>query len=95
MSKTIICSNFSAGVDEIEQLAQQQLLRIFRSGQYNQRFGNLILGDEKKIELLIRIMVRSKFREVLSEKLERSLLDVLETVFFENLYPTPPLDIKV
>ena len=90
-----MCSDFSAGVDLIEQLAQKQQLGILRSDRYNQELGNLILEDDEKIELLTRVMVRSRFMEVLNGKLERSLLELLRNVFFEIVYPTPPQDIKV
>jgi hypothetical protein len=33
--------------------------------------------------------------EVLNEKLERSLLELLRNVFFEIMYPTSPQHIKV
>jgi dephospho-CoA kinase len=73
----IIYSDFSAGVDEIEQLAQKQQLEILRSGQYNrEELRNPIFEDGEKIELLTRIMVRSRFIEVLCGKLEQSLLNV-------------------
>jgi hypothetical protein len=88
-------SDFSAGVDLIEQIAQKQQLGILRSDRYNQELGNLILEDDEKIELLTRVMVRSRFMEVLIGKLERSLLERLRNVFFEIVYPTPPQDIKV
>jgi hypothetical protein len=94
LSRATIYSNFSPGIDEIEQLAQKQQLGILRSGRYNRELGNLILEDGQKIELLTRVMVRSMFTEVLSGKLERHLLERWKHVFFEIVYPTPPQDMK-
>jgi hypothetical protein len=56
--------------------------------------GNLILEEDEKIELLTRMMVRSRFMEVLNGKLEKGLLEQLKNVFFEVAYPTPPYDLK-
>jgi hypothetical protein len=52
LSRAIMCSVFSAGVDVIEQLAGKQQLGILRSDPYNQELGNLILEDGEKLELL-------------------------------------------
>jgi hypothetical protein len=56
--------------------------------------GNLILDEDEKIELLTRMMVRSRFMEVLNGKLEKGLLEQLKNVFFEVVYLTPPYDVK-
>jgi hypothetical protein len=82
-------------VDEIEQLARKQQLEILRSDLHNQAFRNPFFEDGEKIELLTRIMVRSRFMEALKGKLERSLLKVLKKVFFEIVYPTPTQDMKI
>jgi len=82
------------GVYEIEQLAQNKRLKILQGGRSYQELGNLILEEDEKIELLTRIMVRSRFMEVLNGKLEKGLLEQLKNVFFEVVYPTPPYDVK-
>jgi hypothetical protein len=88
-SRVIICSNVSTGVDEIEQLAQKQHLEILSNDLHNKAFRNPMIEDSEKIELLTRIMVRSRFIDALKPKLDQCLLKVLKKVFFEILYPTP------
>ena len=90
MSRTSTYSDCLVGIGEIERLAQTQQLEILRSDRHSQVFGNLILEDSEKIELLTRVMVRSRFIEVLSGRLERSLLELLKDVFFNIVYLTPP-----
>jgi hypothetical protein len=90
LSRTSTYSDCLVGIGEIERLAQTQQLEILRSDRHSQVFGNLILEDSEKIELLTRVMVRSRFIEVLSGRLERSLLELLKDVFFNIVYLTPP-----
>jgi len=71
-------------------------LEILRRGLYNrEELESPFLKVEEKIELLNRIMVRSRFMEVLSGKLEPPFLKALENVFFEIVYPTPTQDMKM
>ncbi len=90
MSRTIIWSNFSAGVGEIQQVARKEQSEILRSRQYNREFSNFMIDNDEKLELMTRIFVRSRFMDVLGGKLERDLLEGLKTVFFDIVYPTPP-----
>lgn len=73
---------------------RNQHLEVPRRGLYSQKLENFFFEDNEKIELLTKIMVRSKFIEALSGKLEQSLLKDLKSVFFEILYPAPRLDMK-
>jgi hypothetical protein len=83
-------SNSPAGIDKIEQLAQNQQLGVLKEGIRNREAsGYSILEEGEKIELLTRIRVRAKFVKALSGKLAPSLLKDLKEVFFEIVFPTP------
>ncbi|KAJ8127860.1 hypothetical protein O1611_g5776 [Lasiodiplodia mahajangana] len=80
------------GVPEIEQLALNQEQRIRQYG--ISRVKGLpypFMSDEQKMELLTRVMVKPKFREVLAGSVRAGLLRKLEDVIFKTSYPTPPM----
>lgn len=49
------------------------------------------LEEEDKIELVTRMCVKAKFRDVLRDEIDASLLTELEEVFFDLTFPTPPM----
>lgn len=82
------------GIPEIELLALRAQLQIIRGG-FNEECLNVenawlrVLEEGEFIELGTRSLVRAGFKAVLAGKVEASLLDRLENVFFEMAYPTP------
>lgn len=83
-----ICSDYSTGILEIEQLARNQEVEVLKDyAQSREEFP--ILEASEIIELLARIRLRSRFMKTLDGKLEKPLLKALKKVFFEVLFPTP------
>jgi hypothetical protein len=52
------------------------------------KYRKPFLSEDQNVEMLTRVLVRDKFSELLSRRLKRSILDDLESVFFNVLYPT-------
>ncbi|KAK3379138.1 hypothetical protein B0T24DRAFT_716765 [Lasiosphaeria ovina] len=89
----------SSSIPDIEKLARQAQVEVLRSGRHllvddiDIKAGERPLIEEgERIELLTRILVKSRFRHALKGKLEEDLLEKLHSVFFDILYPTPPRD---
>ncbi|KAK0719324.1 hypothetical protein B0H67DRAFT_572915 [Lasiosphaeris hirsuta] len=87
------------GIQEIEEVARQAQLEILRTRQHETNEYRLpgswptmasFLDEGERVELLTRRAVRTMFKLVLKEKVERVVLDGLEKSLFDFAYPTPP-----
>jgi hypothetical protein len=61
---------------------------MIRITQMHSKYRKPFLSEDQNVEMLTRVLVRDKFSELLSRRLKRSILDDLESVFFNVLYPT-------
>lgn len=82
------------GIPEIERLALSSSVKL-RKLDLSRAFPHVFLKDEEKIEILTRVLVKKKFKEVLAGKVETGLLDQLHSVFFDLTYPTPPIKFSI
>lgn len=53
---------------------------------------NPSLTENEMAELLVRVLVRDRFKDALDGKLEPELLNDLERILFEVIYPTLPMN---
>lgn len=82
--------DLSTGINEIEQLTRNEQLKMLKGGVQGREAPRYSVLEESEMnELLTRIKVKSRFVNVLSGKLEPSLLRALKDVFFEIVFPTP------
>jgi hypothetical protein len=80
------------GIPKIEKLAEEEQRILCRRIRHVHRvIDNPDLEEEDKIELVTRMRVRARFRDVLRDEIDASLLAELEEVFFDLTFPTPPM----
>lgn len=52
-------------------------------------FDDPRFSEDNKVELLMRVMVRRKFKKAMSARLDEGLAESLKAVLFKYTYPTP------
>jgi hypothetical protein len=82
------------GIPEVEKLALNSFVKL-RKLDLERVFPHPFLGDEEKIELLTRVLVKKKFKKAMADKVEAGLLGQLHSVFFDLTYPTPPIQFSI
>jgi hypothetical protein len=88
----MLTQRYTLGIRNIELLAKKEE-KILRTQSICRDLLNFPFENEdKRLELAVRVRVRSKFQAVMAGKAEDSLLRELEDVFFKLTFPTPPSD---
>lgn len=92
LQETVDTLTAYVGISGIEKLAtDQEKMILDQKLHQNKHFDHSLLSDEKKVEILVRVMVQSKFRKALAGKVEPGLLGKLQRVMFEVAFPAPPV----
>ncbi|VUC35477.1 unnamed protein product [Clonostachys rosea] len=80
------------GIRKIEILAKWKERTVPQSSNFDYLALYPFLDEEERLELAIRIQVRSKFQAAMFGDAEPEALDELERVFFTFTFPTPPAE---
>ncbi|KAI0394655.1 hypothetical protein F5Y17DRAFT_243759 [Xylariaceae sp. FL0594] len=86
----------SCGIAEVEELAWRAA-RSLREQDLSKAFAHPYFASHQqaqKMELLTRLIVRGKFKEVLAGRVNADLIDKLHTVFFDMVFPTPRIHLS-
>ncbi|EFX04376.1 hypothetical protein CMQ_1304 [Grosmannia clavigera kw1407] len=78
------------GLSEVEKLAVTMEKLVVDKQMHRQGvFSHQDFDDDDKVEIMTRILVRSRFKNVMVE-MDADLVQRLQDVFFTYTYPTPP-----
>ncbi|KAM0246278.1 hypothetical protein ACHAQJ_010281 [Trichoderma viride] len=80
------------GIQNIELLAKKEEKLLRKQSTCYDSFNLLHEDEDKHLELMVRVRVKSKFQAAMAGKAEDSILRELEDIFFRLTFPTPVIE---
>ncbi|KAL5086468.1 hypothetical protein Trisim1_009038 [Trichoderma cf. simile WF8] len=80
------------GIPDVERLAKQVEHSFHERGIQGRLIHFPFANDDKNLELMVRVHVRSNFNAAMAGKAKDSILRELKDILFRLTFPTPPLD---